>query len=131
MVKIGETAIVLCKVCRLPKPRKKVSKNKYISETSGKEWHYTTCPDCMVRTIDKATKRKCRDCSKYLPASRYFKCYICQPELPDIDDDFIYESDYFDDFTEKVFIEERATVKGGLYGDFESKKAKKFWKATE
>lgn len=37
------------------------------------------------------TKRKCRQCSKFLPASRYFNCHTCQPELPSVNEDFIFE----------------------------------------
>lgn len=38
----------------------------------------------------RMTKRKCRDCNAFLPESRYFKCFTCQPELPSNDDNFLY-----------------------------------------
>lgn len=41
--------------------------------------------------VDPKTTRKCRSCQDFLPASRYFKCYKCEPELGLVDDDFIYE----------------------------------------
>ncbi len=40
------------------------------------------------------TKRKCRECSQFLPATRYFKCETCQPNLPTLDDDYIYGEDF-------------------------------------
>jgi hypothetical protein len=43
--------------------------------------------------VVEMTKRKCRQCGDFLPATRYFKCLTCEPELPSIDDDFIYEQD--------------------------------------
>lgn len=42
---------------------------------------------------ETVTNRKCRGCSKFLPESRYFNCLECQPELPDINEDFLYITD--------------------------------------
>jgi hypothetical protein len=39
---------------------------------------------------DPITERKCRECQCFLPASRYFKCYQCEPKLKSIDEDFMY-----------------------------------------
>lgn len=39
---------------------------------------------------DPITERKCKECKCFLPASRYFKCYECEPKLRSIDEDFLY-----------------------------------------
>jgi hypothetical protein len=45
--------------------------------------------------FDPITKRKCRDCQTFLPASRYFKCYKCQLELSNMDENLIYVTEEF------------------------------------
>lgn len=68
---------------------------------------------------DLITKRKCRDCQQFLPQSRYFRCYSCQPELPLEDDDFLFQGvgdegitedlglyNYYDDESSNFFEED-------------------------
>lgn len=47
--------------------------------------------------------RHCRSCKAVLPASRYFNCLTCKPELDDVQDEFIYESPRFDEQLEESF----------------------------
>jgi hypothetical protein len=49
--------------------------------------------------------RSCRICKKELPASRYFKCIKCQPELSSTNEDYIFETPTFDEHLEKMFEE--------------------------
>ena len=50
-------------------------------------------------------KRFCRSCKTLLPVERYFECFTCKPELPSIDDDFIYMGsdsiDFFGDASDE------------------------------
>ncbi len=89
---------VRCHVCRLVETRilkeRKAGATSYVDE-EGRRWVGMKCPDCVMMLNCKLveeplTSRKCSDCSKFLPRSRYFKCLECQPVLPLVDDEYIY-----------------------------------------
>lgn len=70
----------------------KTNKKKYVDGT-GRFWKGNACPDCScpVKKVDKEfSHRKCSECYKKLPKSRYFKCEVCQPVLSSDDGDLTY-----------------------------------------
>lgn len=83
-----------CRICKERKPKLSVERNFYVDD-KNRRWAGRKCPDCAAvehKKLEpvKITHRKCRDCGCNLPITRYFKCHNCQPELPNMDDDFIY-----------------------------------------
>lgn len=87
---------VECNLCDEKKKRKllmnEFGKAVFIDERERK-WAGKKCPDCVELALaepNNTSCRKCRSCGNFLPASRYFKCYECQPSSIDIDDDYTY-----------------------------------------
>lgn len=118
----GDSQLVTCVGCGEKKKRFAVAGvTMYFVNEKGSRWYGKNCPECKAHTYVTATKeattnRKCRSCNGYLPASRYFQCYVCQPELPLVDDDFIYEggdSSSLDDLSSSL-----VATDAGFYGEF-------------
>lgn len=96
-----EVVYVECTLCEESKPRITKREGKKTRNTSpdGRVWSGRRCPDCLADSYTKLdtiqmTTKKCREegCNNFLPATRYFKCLDCQPELPSVNDDFIYHT---------------------------------------
>lgn len=95
----------ICDLCEEKKVRIKerseTSAKVYFVDTEGKRWNGLTCPDCVELDNSVAygqalklhlTTRKCRECGTFLTKDRYFNCIDCMPELPNMDDDYIYDA---------------------------------------
>ena len=67
------------------------------------------CPDCvdLQEILDdpnvEYSDRKCKTCKALLTKDRYYECYLCKPELPLVDDDFIFEHTDDSDIDELFF----------------------------
>lgn len=122
----GDSQLVECRGCNEKKKRIAIAgTTMYYVDDKGSRWYGRMCPECKADTYVTATKetitsRKCRSCPNFLPASRYFHCYLCQPELPSVDDDYIYEGgggmDIFDNSVMGI-----VPTDIGFYAEFSSK----------
>jgi biotin operon repressor len=91
---------VLCTFCDTVKDRIFVHSDggKFVYvDKDNRRWKGRKCPECCYEESNKyvpdvMTSRKCRNksCRAPLPASRYFDCYDCKPELPSVDEDYLY-----------------------------------------
>jgi hypothetical protein len=106
------TKNIECKVCGEVLPRMSMftdqGKRYFVHPETKLMWLGRTCPECIAmgdslgEHLEKLTGRKCRDCGCFLTQSRYFKCHQCQPTLPSMDDEYIYEAEGIDPFTESM-----------------------------
>jgi hypothetical protein len=113
-----------CSICDEEKQREKKTlpdgKTIYVIPNTMIEWGTKVpigdksfvaghvCPDCVVLKdlMDDPIPllvRMCVECSKELTPDRYFKCYACQPELPIVDEDWIFEDTDDSDIDEQFF----------------------------
>ena len=54
--------------------------------------------------IDPLTTRKCRECQRFLPKSRYFIHVECESQEEEINEDFIYATDQWSSEDDEIFF---------------------------
>jgi len=68
-----------CPACA--KDAKRISNEKCRSMDYTSKREYLFSEDCIPEPTDPMTKRKCRGCNKFLPASRYFRHKECWEKI--------------------------------------------------
>lgn len=116
--------IITCSICDCNVEKQAVDYDGhiiYIDPKTEQVWKKNVCPECVAiwNTLDdpnkKLTQRKCDMCSCFLPSSRYYNCENCEPNLPNINEDFMYENSPDMDIDEEFF----ETINPMNLGDYE------------